>query len=239
MKFSELYTTSWHDTDACRHVRPSALLVYMQETSNKHIAALGMPLDELRDTKNLAYILSKIRLEIYRPLTSYEDIKVETWTVASRGFSSIRCYRILCHDEIVADAETTWALIDTVEKNLHRPEESGYAFENEDALILSAPSRTRAPSDCVFEQVGSRKIVYSDLDYNMHMNNTRYPDMLCDHLPLEEVGRIGSITLSYLHEAAFGQTVSVFRAKKDDLYFFKTVNDEGTVCLEAVIKMRG
>ena len=65
MKFSIDYETRWHDTDASRFVRPSALLVYMQETSNRHVASIGMPLDELRDKKDLAFILSKIRIAIY------------------------------------------------------------------------------------------------------------------------------------------------------------------------------
>ena len=237
MIYSKLYTTSWHDTDAYRHVRPSALLVYMQEISNAHLASTGTTIDELRDTKGLAYILSKIRLDVLRPITSYEDIRVETWTVASRGYSSLRYYRILRGDETVAVAETTWALVSTADKSLHRPEESGYAFEDGESVALSAPSRTRAPSDCVFEQVGKRPVLYSDLDYNMHMNNTRYPDMLCDYLPLEEIEKISSITLSYLREAAFENTVTVHRAKCDGAYYFRTVNDDGAVCLEAVVKL--
>ena len=59
MKFSLDYTTRWHDTDAERRLRPSTLLVYMQETSNRHVASTGMSLDRLRDEKGLAFILSK------------------------------------------------------------------------------------------------------------------------------------------------------------------------------------
>lgn len=235
MKFSIDYQTRWHDTDAERLVRPSALLVYMQETSNRHVASAGASLDELRDTKDLAFILSKIRIAIHRRPAAFEDIKVETWTVEPRGYSSLRCFRILSGDEIIAECDSTWALIDTTERKLHKFDEAGYDFENEAPLSLSVPSRTRAPSGTEYAEVGKREIVYSDLDYNMHMNNTRYPDMLCDYLPLDEVKRIKSITLSYLNEAAFGRTVTVYRAKTDGCYYFKTVNDGGVVCLEAVI----
>jgi hypothetical protein len=41
------------------------------------------------------------------------------------------------------------------------------------------------------------------------MNNTRYADMLCDYMPLEDIPKIKGISLSYLHEAAFGDTVKV------------------------------
>ena len=235
MIYSEPYRTRWHDTDACRHLRPSQMLVYMQETSNGHVASIGMTLDELRDQKKLAFILSKIRIAFHRPLSAFEDITVQTWTTPSRGFSSGRCFRILRGEEVIAEADSTWALIGTEDRQLHKPQETGYDFADEEPLSLDVPLRIRFPADVPLEKIGERRIVYSDLDYNMHMNNTRYPDMLCDFLPLEEVGRIKGMTLSYLHEAAYGDTITVLCAKVEGNYFFRTVNAAGTACLEAQI----
>ena len=238
MRFVLNYETMWHDTDAHRLVRPSALLVYMQETSNRHVASVGMTLDELRDKKELAFILSKIRIDIHRRPAAFEKISVETWTVEHKGFSSVRCFRILSGDEVIAECDSTWALVDTAEKKLHKFEETGYAFENEEGLSLRAPSRTRVPSGIILEKIANRPILYSDLDYNMHMNNTRYPDMLCDYMPMEDVDRISGITLSYLKEAAYGKTVSVYGAKSDGCYYFRTANESGEICLEAVITVK-
>ena len=235
MIYSEPYRTRWHDTDACRHLRPSQVLVYMQETSNGHVASIGMTLDELRDQKKLAFILSKIRIAFHRPLSAFEDITVQTWTTPSRGFSSGRCFRILRGEEVIAEADSTWALIGTEDRQLHKPQETGYDFQDEAPLSLDVPLRIRFPADVPLEKIGERRIVYSDLDYNMHMNNTRYPDMLCDFLPLEEVGRIKGMTLSYLHEAAYGDTITVLCAKVEGNYFFRTVNAAGAACLEAQI----
>ncbi len=235
MKYSIDYETRWHDTDAERRVRPSAMLVYMQETSNRHVADSGMSLDELRDTKGLAFILSKIKLAFHRPLYAFEHIRVETFTAGERGYSSTRCFRILSNDEVVAEADTTWALVDIRSKQLRRMEESGYIFEDEAPLSVDAPARTRMPSGLTPVEVGKRKILYSELDYNMHMNNTRYPDMLCDYMPMEAVGRIRGMTLSYLKEAAYGDTVTVLCAEEGGVYYFRTLNGEGDVCLEAVV----
>ncbi len=235
MKFSRNYTVQWHDTDAARRVRPSRLLVYMQETSSHHVASTGLSLDELRDRKSLAFILSKIRLAIHKPLGAFEEITVETWTNPSRGFSSGRSFRILRGDEVIAEADTTWALVDTEERKLHKMEETGYQFEDEAPVELDLPARVRFPAGIAFEKLGERAIVYSDLDYNMHMNNTRYPDMLCDYLPLEEVGRIRGMTLSYLREAAYGDVITVLGGTDGSLRYFRTVNSEGATCLEAVV----
>ena len=62
--------------------------------------------------------------------------------------------------------------------------------------------------------------------------------MLCDFMPYGETSNIKGISLSYLHEAAFGNTVKVFSAKDEDKFNFRTVNEDGTVCLEAQILLQ-
>ena len=235
MKFSLEYTTRWHDTDAERMVRPTAMLVYMQETSNRHVASMGMSLDELRDTKGLAFILSKTRIDFFRMPSAFENIKVETWTSPSRAYSSFRYFRVLSGEEILAVAETVWALVDINDRRICMPNESGYDFVDDEPISLVAPTRTRAPIGLEFEEVGRRPIVYSDLDYNMHMNNTKYADMLCDFLPYNDIGSIRGISMSYLHEAAFGDTIKIYRSKESGKYSFRTVNQDGITCLEAEI----
>lgn len=235
MIYSKTFQTCWHDTDACRRVRPSRLLVYMQEASNRHIASTGITLDQLRDEKKLAFILSKIQIALYRPLGAYDKIEVQTWTCKGRGFTAPRCFRILKDGEVVAEANTQWALLGVEDRQFHRLEETGYEFEDEEPLALTVPARIRFPADLPLETLGQRRIVYSDLDYNMHMNNTRYPDMLCDFMPLEDVGRIKGISLSYLREAAFGNVVTVLGAKRDESYYFRTLGEDGAVCLEAQV----
>ena len=239
MIFSEKYTTTWHDTDAFRRVRPSQLLVYMQEVSNHHMSACGMSLDELRDKRELAFILSKIRMEIFAPLYAFEDIEVQTWTCPSRGFVIRRFYRIMRGEDVIAVADTVWALVSTKTRELLRWEECGeHDFVDGEPMELDLPVRFRMPSGAEATILGERRIVYSDLDYNMHMNNTRYPDMLCDYLPLEDTGRIRGFVLSYLHEAAFGDTLDVRMHRQDESAYFRTVNKDGQTCLEAQILFR-
>ena len=236
MKYTARYTTRWHDTDAFRRVRPTELLVYMQETSNAHIKSMGLSLDELRDERGLAFILSKIRMAIYEPLYMGEEITVETWTYEAHGIGTGRFYRILKDGKKVADADTTWALVDIRKGGLVRADECGYPFEHESPEELDGiPQRLRIPKEESFEELDSRRIVYSDLDYNMHMNNTKYADMLMDYLPIEDTGRVSGMVLSYLREASFGETLSVMRKQVGDSYYFKTLNKEGKACLEAQV----
>jgi hypothetical protein len=54
-------------------------------------------------------------------------------------------------------------------------------------------------------------------------------------MPYEDISKIKGISLSYLHEAAFGDTVKIYCTKNDNKFDFRTVNENGIVCLEAEI----
>ena len=119
------------------------------------------------------------------------------------------------------------------------------SFGDEPELQLEMPLRFRVPSDLTFETVGHRTIAFSDIDYNMHMNNTKYPDMLCDFLPDPAHTRVIGVSLAYRKEAAYGDTLTVERAVADDgvcrfgecdtqLLYVALFLENGAVVIEAV-----
>ena len=234
MIHSENYRTTWHDTDCNRNVRPTPILTYFEETSNLHMIAVGQPLDKIRDEAGLGFILSRLTMRFYKPLSGYRNIRVDTWTSEGRAFSTLRSFRLLDGKDIVAEALTLWALVDINEHKPVKISSYDFGFEHEAPIAIDAPARVAFPKDLELEKVGERKIFFSDCDYNMHMNNTRYPDMICDFLPDMKEKRLLALTLSFVHEAAMGHTLSVYRAKKDEnTYLFRTVDMDGTTCLEA------
>ena len=235
MKYTQRYKVRWHDTDAGRKVRPSEILTYMQETANLQFQTCGRDLDRERDSDGIGFIVSKISIDVHKPLYAYEDIDVETWTCESKGFAFNRCFRILRDCEVVAEAFSVWALVNIKDGKLVRASEYDVGFENEPSIETRSPIRVKMPPISDFTSLGTRRIVYSDIDYNMHMNNTRYPNMLCDFMDISDTERIKGISLSYLHEAALGDTLEILCAKCDGDYFFKTVDKEGRVCLEAKV----
>ena len=234
MKHTEFYKIKWHDTNANREVRPSKVLMYMQETANAHLIANGLSLDSLRDERGLAFILSRISIRFYKPLYTGDEIEVQTWICEGRGFAFDRCFVILRQGEVVAEAYSVWALLNLKEKRLMKNNEFSYGFEADLPLELDFITRIRMPAASL-ELAGERRIVYSDIDYNGHMNNTNYPDMLCDFVPGIERRRVVSMTLSFLHEATFGHTLKVWKGEHEFGHYFRTLDSDGTVCLDALV----
>ena len=118
MFHAESYNLLWHDADQTGQVRPSALLRYMQETANRQCRGWGYDLDRLFRAEGQGFLLARLQLTAYAPLHAYEDIEVRTWCPLSRGYTFLRCFRVLRGGETVAEALTTWALMDTRQHTL-------------------------------------------------------------------------------------------------------------------------
>lgn len=247
MKFTHKFKTNWHDTDANRIVRPSKIVEYMQETANRQCEHSGLPLDLLRDEKKLAFILGAISVNLYKPLHAYEEIEVNTWCREAKSYIFNRYFEILRDGEKIAEAASTWVLIDLETKNMVRA--SNYDFLG-DKFFYDEPvdpeallPRAKLSKDAVLFPVGTRKIAYSDIDYNLHMNNTHYPDMLCDYLEEmnrpEPAYRVSAMSLSFLKESSLGATLTVTRGERgeDGKIEIRTLNEAEESCLEAVVKL--
>ena len=234
MKHIEHYRVPMHDTDVNSVATASAVLRYMQEAANRQFENRHPTLAELR-RENKAFILNKLNMSIYKPIYAYEMITAETWPCDSKGASFNRCSRILRDGVIIAELSSVWALIDINSHKLLRVTDFVWDVENEPALELDSPVRIRIPKDIQLSLVGERLIVYSDLDLNNHMNNTNFPDMICDYLPSMIGKRVISMSINYASELSSGETVKMYLGENDGVYYVRTVKENGVIGAEAEI----
>ena len=194
MKYQENYNVKFHDTDVNEVVSVSHLLKFMQETSMRHMKARRPSYEELFEDKK-SFVLSNIRVEIYNPIYAYEDIVAKTWACPSRGFSFLRSYSIERDGEIMAEANTTWALVSTEARKLYRVTDVDLSnYDTEEQLELENPLKIRIPSEVPLSLIGEYTVRYSDTDLNGHMNNNNYPDMLINCMTSPEKLRVKSIS---------------------------------------------
>lgn len=236
MKHTESFLTKWHDCDPDLIIRPSQILMYMQECGNRQCRAADLDLDAIHQNEGVGFILSRIQVSIDAPLPPYVRIWVNTWCPPSRGYGYNRCFEIEYDGKVYARANSEWALVNLDDRSFIKAEDfPPLASFPEDEPIdkHELPRRARITSSVHLEEVGKREVRYSDIDYNMHMNNTKYPDMLCDYVP-EMLGKyVSGFSLSYLFEAAYGDTLTIWRAESEHGYLFRVTNQRGTICMEA------
>ncbi len=234
MKWTENFCVNSHDCDSSGLMRASLVLRYMQETANLQLKKFGPTNEDLRG-KGMAFILSRVNMSIYHPLLAYEDFSVSSWACESRGVSFNRCYSIRRGDELIAEATSVWGLVGIEDRKLYRVGDIALGFDIDEPLELDVPKRVHIPREMNLSLIGERSIVYSDLDINGHMNNTNYPDMLCDFIPGMTKKRVLTLSISFANEARPGDVLKVYMAQSDDQYYFKTVRSDGATNVEAVV----
>ena len=232
MKHSEFYRVGFHDTDASGNMSAAAALRYMQETAYLHLHKYGPTPKELTDSGR-GFILSRIALSFYSPLRAYEEFEVQTWTCESKGYSFLRCYRILREGVIVAEGSSVWALMDFERRRPVRVDDFSYNFEDDEPLDLDVPKSIKLPETT--RLVGEHTVSYSDADTNGHMTNTRYPELICNFLPDMKGKRVSNLAINFLGEAPIETTLKVYFAKYDDVSYIRTLRPDGTKNIEAEV----
>ncbi len=221
-----------HDVDYNGIAKASSILKYIQSAAQAQLNDNGMSYDELRSSSR-AFLLSRLKMEVLKPIRAYTPLTAITYPCDSRGYSFLRCYALECDGETVARAMSVWALVDTDTHGLVRVDDFNLGLPTlpPNDLVLGA---MKMPSSLI--DIGGYGVHYGDVDQNRHMNNTKYPDMYSSFLPLADK-MIRSITINYSAEAEIGDKLRVQRAEEGGYFYFRTIRSDGRVNSEAQIEL--
>ncbi len=217
MRYTENYEITCHDVDVNNNIKPSLILRYMQETANHHMRDRKPSYTELF-SEGKSFILTRITIEIYAQLHQFDKIQVQTWRCPEKGATFIRCYEISRGGEIIARAYSVWAVANRRTGKLCKASEVDISnYETEEPLELRLPTRFRLPKDLAMEKAGEKTVFYSDVDMNVHMNNTQYPDMLWNFIPDVMEKEVTSVNIRFMKEAPLGSQLEIYMAKTAEL----------------------
>ncbi len=231
MKYRHSFEVDVHDVDYNGVARCSSLMRYIQTAAQSQLTANELSYDQLKSMSR-AFILSRIKMEFTESVRAYDKLTAVSYPCDSRGYSFLRGYELLRDGITIGRAVSIWALIDTDTHGLIRVSDFDIGIETErpDEFAL-----TRFTLPTAIREVGTYTVNYGDLDQNCHMNNTRYPDMYSNFLPLDGK-RIHTLSLSYVGEARRGERLRVFLAEAGtNTYYIRTLREDGKINTEAEI----
>ena len=216
--FQQKYTIQPIHTDCFGRTKVSCLLHFAQEAAGGHCLELALDWDTL-SKRNLFWAVIRNKMQITRQPVIGETITVETWPMPTTRSAFPRS--TVAYDEKgneVFRSISLWVLMDTNTRAMVLPGKSGVDLAgtlrgNE----LTTPGSLQ-PLDT--ENFSARKVCFTDLDRNGHMNNTRYMDWIDDLLPASfHAGHAPrELTLCYLSEALEGdETVIRWSLEKENL----------------------
>ena len=221
-----------HDVDFNGVARTSSLMRYMQTAAQSQLTSIGLSYDELK-ARGCAFILSRIKMEFTDAPRAYEPLTAISYPCESRAFSFLRCYALERDGVVIGRAASIWALVDTESRALVPVSKFDLDLE---LMPHNDMSLDRIVMPKSITEVGTYTVNYGSTDQNRHMNNTHYPDMYANFLPLEG-RRVRTMSIQYVNEAPAGQTWTVHRAYEDGVFYFKTVREDGQINTLATVEL--
>lgn len=198
----------------------------------------GFGVDAL-NADNHTWVLSRIAFEFYRRPRQYEEYTVATWISDYGRLLSTRNFTLTdAAGEVFGAAVSQWAMIDLEKRTA--VDLSWVGREHHDAMVEepSPVERPRKVRNVTPTATTTHRIVYSDIDFNRHVNTMRYFDMMIDMLPIEvlEGDFKYRLDIHFLKESRFGQTLEVGCELRDGVALFEITTDEGVVAVRAAIE---
>ncbi len=220
--YTQEFRIASYQADVSARIKPSAILEIMQEMAGAHAEMLDVGRSRLLPM-NLAWVLTRVEVRMDRYPVSGEAITVETFPMPNRRvfFPRYFVFRDAQGNQIGC-AGSIWVVLDIhTRKMANAAEIAPLLPDNSD---LTAPMGMPATVEEIpgEEQESFRSPVYTDLDMNGHVNNTRYLDWCCNELGIDTMrsATMKQFAVNFNQEILPGQEVRTALRREGDRFSF-------------------
>lgn len=229
---------SFYDLDANGDIKLTALLKYIGEAAFYNAEDLGIGLEKTLKT-NLAFIIQRVGVRIFKIPEIKQEIVVRTWP-GEITRSAFKRYGEICSEDgdKLIEWESLWVLIDIDERKIKRPSSFSTQLPCHGKLNVDVVADKIIPPEEKERHAGySHTVQFSELDVNWHMNNAIYSDLIANVLSLNtsspKINTWKEVKFNYIHEAKFGDEIVVNAYQSDDrLYITGSLEEKAIFTAE-------
>lgn len=200
----------------------------------------GFGIDALADN-NYGWVLSRLAVELDYMPTEYSQFTLHTWISDYNRLSSTRNFTLTdAEGRVFGRAVSQWCMIDYATR---MPVDMNVMAKAHDGNMVDAPSPCERPRRIGLinsEPIVEHKVVYSDIDFNRHMNTMRYIDIIFDTLPIEVPEQLKGFRLdmNFMKEALYGDTLSLMSEERDGVRMFEYRNAAGDALCRMALEIK-
>lgn len=214
------------DIDCHYRIRPATLLGFLQDVAAEAASQFHATREEMVKKYNLFWMVARVRYQLTAPISWGQVLTIQTWHRGSDKTLMYRDYLLSVDGREVGRATTVWVLCDLTTRKLARFS-SFEEFKGTDGGALCWDTKVphlRLPEG--LETVERRRMHFSEMDVNGHINNTRYADFMCDAVGsrLERPDcYVSELQIGYLEECKPGETLELQLTQQDGRYYIQGV----------------
>ena len=191
--------------------------------------------------QNNSWVLSRMAFEFDYLPKQYDDYRIRTWIVDSGRIISVRNFAISnAAGKLFGRVTSQWCMINL---DTRRPCDLTPVIESRRQYVFDEPAPCEAPRKLAAieaESTVEHRIVYSDIDFNRHVNTLRYIEMMVDTLPIELLAEPHAMRLDlhFVKESRYGQTLTIGTRHEADCWLFEIKDNAGAVICRAALEVR-
>jgi len=214
--------TSYH-TDFKQYLSPISLFYFLQESAWRHANSRGFGWTHLAE-RNEYWVLAKMHVIINRMPSWIEKIRLETWGKEPELLTAFRDFEFFDSDnQSIISVTSSWHILNM---QTHRPTTltnfaGNFPIVNRHA-IAEKPQKIQIPSSNPIKSA-IYTVLPSNIDINLHVNNTRYVQWAMDCIPFEFQKQhiIREINVNFLSQAHIGENyfVETYRSELSFTHF--------------------
>ena len=216
-KYYEDFKIRTYDADFLQKLSPIALLSYLAEVATLHANELGLGYEESWNN-DFFWILRSSKFDLYRVPKLFETVRVYTWPAGMHGLKSLRKFEIYVGEELIGKGYHYWLMMN---HKLHKPIISEYFLDKIKNMEINTNDffkldKIKTPE--IMDLMYNVTIRPKDIDWNMHVNNVRYSDIVYNAIPLEilKANDIVSLQIDYLKECKLEDNLDVYYKQVDN-----------------------
>jgi len=216
-----------------------AVFQFFQEAAICHAENLGVGREDMARTGQ-AWILSRMSVKVDRRPMYRDTVTVRSWPRGFEKLFAMRNFEIKDDSgESVIFGRSGWLIVDMEKRRPLRPQTVMDMLPQNEGLETFTPEENAAcglAEKNNLQKAAERKALYTDLDYNGHVNNVRYIQWIEDTLDLSLLEKTGKLRLdiNYLNEILAGEKTDILSAKiADNAYAFEGRKENGQAAFRA------
>lgn len=183
------------------------------EVASEHANALGIGYSALQP-KGIGWVLSRVSIVMERWPQINSEYSLTTWIEGWTRLYSDRCFVVKDQNgNVFGYARTVWVAIDIHNRCATSLDQIADPDMVNTQMECPIPKqRKMLPVDIdTATSVRNYTFGYADLDFNRHVNSTRYIDHILDTWSLQFYDKFTPMTfeIAYAHECLYGQKVTI------------------------------
>ncbi|GHU96877.1 hypothetical protein FACS189483_01130 [Spirochaetia bacterium] len=212
--WQETLPVRFGDIDRSDRLTLAAALYYFQEVAISHAEDLGVGRDALARTRQV-WVLSRMSVRMERRPMYDETVTVRSWPRGSEKLFAIRDYDIRdAHDTPIVRGRSGWIILDLDKRRPLRVQPIIAEIPLNEGIDALPDGPRGLETRTGLVKAGERRAAYSDIDYNGHVNNTRYIQWIQDITEPEVLEKADTIRfdINYLSEVKYGDITELWTA---------------------------